>query len=116
MDPFKGWTQVLERDDATRPWFGANLPGPHNFRFRENGSSTPEALGRSGFSWAADHYRGIGKGANPEAKRWWEKLRRFVKENAVPLAWPPGDGKLRAYAFNEAHQQIAGGRSFDVNP
>lgn len=118
LDPYRGWTQILERDDATSPWFGGNLPGPFTFSFSESGRSRPESLGRSGFHWAGDHYRSIGKPAHPEAKRWWEHLRRFIKSNSTSIPWPSGseNSKMRAYAFNEAYSQIRSGRPVDDNP
>src|SRR5262249_35880553 len=48
-DPFNGWTQVLS-NEATRPWFGANLPGPFSLRF-EGLREADKVLGRSDFSW-----------------------------------------------------------------
>jgi len=117
-DPFQGWTQKLERETATSPWFGANLPGPYTFDFREKGGSAPNALARSGFQWAADRYRAIGLPAHPEAKRWWRRLQRFIADNATPISWPDKhtSSHRRAYAFNEAYSQIAQGPSVDDNP
>jgi len=118
LDPYQGWSQTLERADATGPWFGSGLPGPYTFRFNERGTLASNSLGRSGFSWAGDHYRGIGKAAHPEAKQWWERLKAFVKASATPIPWPTGraDSKIRAYAFEDAYAQIRGGRSVDDNP
>jgi hypothetical protein len=118
LDPYQGWSQTLESVDATRPWFGANLPGPYTFRFKERGTSTSDSLGRSGFIWAGDNYRSIGKVAHPEAKKWWEQLRSFVKENSTPMPWPQGSatGRIRAYAFEDAYSQIRSGRPIDDNP
>ena len=85
-DPFAGWQQVLDQSGATRPWFGANLPGPYNFRFRAAGKEAPTSLGRSGFSWALDRFKSVGKPAHPDAKRWWLKLKRHVATNAKKYA------------------------------
>jgi hypothetical protein len=118
LDPYHGWSQLLERLDATYPWFGAHLPGPYTFRFKERGASAPDSLGRSGFAWAGDHYRIIGKPAHPEAKQWWERLKRFVRENSTPMPWPKGEenSQKRSYAFEDAYSQIRSGRPIDDNP
>src|SRR5262245_14158900 len=97
-DPYLGWTQTLARDDETRPWFGSNLPGPYSFTFKEQGW-TANALGRSGFNWAGDHYSAIGMPAHPAAKKWWARLKRFIGANSTPLPWPQGsvDTRRRSY-------------------
>ena len=61
VNPFAGWGQTLASEGCTHPWFGANLPGPYYFRFRENGRETLGGLGRSEFTWAASRFRSVGK-------------------------------------------------------
>ena len=118
QDPYAGWVQKLDSAGHTEPWFGGNLPGPYSFRFRESGVESPGSLGRSDFGWAGDHYRLIGMPAHPEARRWWNRLRRFVRSRAVGIPWPDvsGSGRTGAYAFPSAHAQIRSGRAVDLNP
>ena len=118
LHPYQGWTQTLDAEHAETPWFGGNLPGPVHFRWRETGCERTNSLGRSGFSWLANRYASVGKPAAPAASRWWQRLKRFVSKNAVPIPWPHDrqSGKAIAYAFPEALTQIRGGRYPDANP
>ncbi len=116
-DPFVGWTQTLDRTGATAPWFGGNLPGPYLFRFRESGKEGPTSLGRSGFYWALDRFNAVGKPAHPYAKRWWNRLKRFVATHATEVGWPsPATASSKAFVFPDALNQKRAGRQFDVNP
>lgn len=116
-DPFAGWSQQIDRSGATSPWFGANLPGPYNFSFREAGRESTNSLGRSGFNWALDRFKAIGKPAHPDARRWWFRLKRFIATNATLTAWPsPSAGSHKAFVFPDAFAQIRAGRQRDVNP
>lgn len=117
-NPFEGWHQTMQRGDATSPWFGANLPGPYTFRFSESGREVPGSLARSGFSWAEDRYKAIGKPAHPSAKLWWKRLRLFLERSSFKIPWAIGTNKKRitqAFAFPEARLQIDQGRHRDVN-
>ncbi|KAB2966762.1 hypothetical protein [Zoogloea sp.] len=119
-DPFQGWVQKLNHSGATRPWFGANLPGPYCFTFAEDGFEAPGSLARSEFSWPGDHYKSIGKPAHPAARKWWQKLRHFVASSteAVPWAELSSNRKItpKAYIFPDAARQIKSGRHRDINP
>jgi hypothetical protein len=114
-NPFQGWSQTLETTRATAPWFGSALPGPYVFRFAESGRETSRSLGRSGFSWAMDRYKSIGKPAHPNAKRWWSRLRRFLAQSSTQIAWSSSSA-ARAYVFPDALFQINQGRPRDANP
>ncbi len=118
-DPFNGWSQSLTYAGATAPWFGANLPGPYNLTFAEDGCESQGNLARSEFSWLGDRYRSIGKPAHPDMLKWWQKLRRFMASSCEqrPLFANLVSGKSpTAYVFPEAHQQLTDGRGRDENP
>lgn len=115
-DPFRGWNQTLDSELHSAPWFGGNLPGPYGFRFCEAGKERAGALGRSGFNWLLDRYKSIGKPAHPEAKRWWQRLRRFLAGTATATPWPNSSGRINAYVFPDALEQGKRGRHRDVNP
>ena len=116
-DPFAGWSQRLDHAGATRPWFGANLPGPYTFRFSEKGREAPNSVGRSGFYWALDRFKTIGNPAHPEAKRWWFRLKRFLAKHAVMTPWPgPEPSRQKAFVFPDALAKWRAGRPRDVNP
>lgn len=103
-NPFQGWSQILEDSSAQAPWFGGNLPGPYSLNFRPSGHENDWPIGMSQFYWAADHFKLIGKGAHPEATRWWAKLRRFISKSSIqiPLAGLSPTHRLSAYAFPDA--------------
>ncbi|WP_329740850.1 hypothetical protein [Dyella sp. A6] len=119
-DAFWGWTQSLDYEGATCPWFGANLPGPYHFTFAEDGCEASGNLARSEFSWAIDHYKSIGKSAHPEAKKWWRALIRFLDRSAekIPLVESLSNRARvpTAYVFPQAAEQIRKGRKRDINP
>lgn len=116
VDPFAGWSQTLDCEGHTRPWFGANLPGPFYLRFREDGREALGSLGRSEFAWAANRYRSIGKPAHPGALKWWNRLRRFLQAHSTRQPWVEGRVTPVAYVFPQALLQINSGRRRDVNP
>jgi len=116
LDPFEGWTQTLDHANATAPWFGANLPGPYSFHFRELGKEQPDSLARSDLYWALDRFKSIGKPAHPEAKRWWQQFRRFIERSTNKMPWPDPAGRFHTYVFPEALEQHRAGRHLDVNP
>jgi hypothetical protein len=118
-DPFTGWFQTMQRSGATEPWLGVNLPGPYSFAFAESGREAPGSLARSEFCWLEDRYKSIGKPANPEAKLWWRKLRRFLEKSSIQVPWASVTNQKRrimAYVFPEAKFQIDQGRHRDLNP
>jgi hypothetical protein len=119
-DPFAGWSQTIKQPTGvSTPWFGSNLPGPYHFNFAEAGSEAPGSLARSDFSWHGDRFRPIGMPARPEAKRWWNKLRRFLLKSSVQVPWTNSKNSKRVvmvHVFPDAKQQIDRGRHRDLNP
>lgn len=115
-NPFAGWSQTLASEGCTLPWFGANLPGPYCFRFRENGKEAAGSLGRSEFAWAANRFHAIGKPAHPQAVKWWNRLRRFLQVHSTKRPWVEGWPTPVAYVFPQALLEIDSGRPRDVNP
>ncbi len=118
-NPIKGWEQTLDHTNAETPWFGANLPEPVSFDIRLIGKEHPNSIGRSGFSWVGNYYRCIGKPASKASVKWWKHLYSFVKENSTGIPWPNvslNKGRIGAYAFPEAYQQLIEGKPRDMNP
>ena len=118
LDPFLGWEQTLKDNVSDVPWFGAGAPETFGFTFREVGSEEDNSIGRSGFNWIGNYFSIIGNGAPDECKKFWARLRRYVKKNSTGIPWPGelGTGKTGAYAFPEAYSQLIEGRSKDINP
>ena len=75
------------------------------------------AIGRSDFGWVGNRYSIIGKKANPETARWWNRLRRWVSKQAIKVTWDgPIDGTdPRAWAFPAAYSAIKSGTPRSVN-
>lgn len=118
LDPFSGWEQTLDSERAEVPWFGAAAPETFGFVFRENGKEKDGSIGRSGFNWIGNYFSIIGNGAPDDCKKWWERLKRYVKKNSTGIPWPGeiGSGRTGAYAFEEAYTELINGRPKDVNP
>ena len=118
LNPFLGWEQTLKESTAETPWFGAAVPETYTFTFRERGRESEGSIGRSGFNWIGNYFSVIGNSAPDECKKWWERLKRYTKKNAIGIPWPGelGSGKTGAYAFPEAYDQLQNGRAKDVNP
>ena len=118
LDPFAGWEQILDTEEATRPWFGSASPETFVFTFREHGRKGKKAMGRSGFTWIGNYFSSIGNPAPMECEKWWNKLKRYVKKNAIGVPWPGpiGSGKAGSYAFPEAFSLLESGKPRDINP
>ena len=117
-DPFIGWNQRLDHENAATPWFGAGTPRSYWLRFRPDGREATGAIGRSGIGWLGDRYRIVGKPAPASATRWWNRLGRFVRSHSTGIPWPSPatDTRIRAFAFPDAYAEIMRGRRHDVNP
>lgn len=118
LNPFQGWEQTLKTDTAEVPWFGVAAPETFGFKFNEKGKEADSSIGRSGFTWIGNYFGIIGISAPDDCKKWWERLKRYIKKNATGIPWPGelGSGKTGAYAFPEAYQQLLKGRLKDINP
>jgi len=117
-DPYAGWNQHLDHENASAPWFGAGLPRSYWLRFKPDGREAQGAIGRSGVGWVGDRYRMIGKPAPLTARRWWNRLGRFVRSHSTAIPWPSPSANTRmwAYAVPDAFGEIMSGRARDVNP
>jgi hypothetical protein len=62
--------------------------------------------------WIGNHYSRLGDVADPRIERWWNKLNRFAKKNAirVPLGGPLDGPHGAIWAFAGALTACAGGR------
>ena len=118
LDPFNGWEQALDDKSASVPWFGAAAPETFGFSFKERGKESEGSLGRSGFNWIGNYFGIISHGAPKASEQWWDRLKRHIKKNSTGIPWSrePGNGKVGAYAYPEAYEQIKSGRPKDVNP
>ncbi|MEJ2155276.1 MAG: hypothetical protein P8X96_08055 [Desulfobacteraceae bacterium] len=118
LDPFKGWKERRTGADSSTPYFGAGHPGVYWLNARTESTYKSGFLGLSSFEWIGNWYKGIGIVAHPATKKWWDRLRRWVKKQAVRI---PRDGEWNGnnpeiYAFPSALDKIKRGEKRDNNP
>lgn len=120
-NPFSGWSERTEyQEESPIPWFGSGHSGTYIIDYRVQGSENKGSIARSSVSWIGDHFRVIGKPAHPIGKKWYDRLLRFVKKEAVGVPWPPdvaqlGVAKNGAYAFPHAYTRFIAGAPLDTN-
>lgn len=109
-DPMKGW--ILNRRS---PYFGAGHPAI--FWLNIHLENDP-IIGLSSFEWIGNHYAISGSPAPDVAKKWWNRLRRWVKKQSghIPRYGPINEGKNEIYAFKSALKKIESGTERAVNP
>jgi len=117
-DPFTGWKETKTGADPKVPYFGAGHPGVYWLNARVESINNSAYLGLSSFEWIGNRYRALGIEANPATKKWWERMQRWVKKQAVKI---PRDGSWdgnnpEIWAFPSALRKIKSGRKRDSNP
>jgi len=117
-DPWKGWKEKLTGADPTCPYFGVEHPWIYWLSAKTESDREPNALGLSAFGWIGNRYGAIGNPAPPKTKKWWERLKRWVKKQAVqiPREGPIDGSKAEIWAMPGALEEIKGGRARDNNP
>jgi hypothetical protein len=117
-NPFKGWREQRTGADPTRPYFGAGHPGVYWFRVRTRAVHHEDGIGLSSFEWIGNRYRRIGHGAPEVTMKWWQRLRRWVKKQAVQIARSGRvDGpEPEIWAMPSALSAIENGCARDDNP
>ena len=118
VDPWAGWTEEVTGADPTQPYFGAGDPGIYWLNAQTASTWTAESIGLSSFEWIGNHYKIIGKEAPLATRQWWERLRRWVKKQAVRIPragnWDGPDAEI--WAFPGALEEIKAGKHRDENP
>lgn len=114
VDPWSAWTERRTGADPTTPYFGAGHSGVIWFNVRSGNGH----IGLSSFEWIGNHYRIIGSAANPDTEKWWRRLGRRIKRNAVRV---PRSGSLdgenpEIWALPSALSAIKAGVERDSNP
>ncbi len=114
-DPFAGWVEHRAGANPNQPYFGAGHPAIFwlNVRLKENG-----IVGMSSFEWIGNHYSQIDRPAPEVSKKWWERLRRWVKKQSfiIPRDGPlDGTGK-EIWAFSSALLEFESGVQRATNP
>jgi len=115
LDPFAGWKERRTGSDSKLPYFGAGHPAIFwlNIALEDKNE-----LGISSFEWIGNHYSVIGSPASEAAKKWWNRLRRWVKKNSTFI---PRKGKIdgkhkEIYAFKGSLAKIKDGMNRASNP
>jgi len=79
-NPFDGWKENRAGADPEQPYFGSGHPAIFwlNVRFEKDGVAQ-----MSYFEWIGNHYSILGRSAPDVTKKWWERLRRWVKKQSL---------------------------------
>ncbi len=114
-DPWAGWTELRPGAKTDVPYFGPGCTASLDLylHVRAVGASDgAEAIGVSSIQWIGNHYSRLGDVADQRTERWWNKLKRFAKKNAirVPLGGPLDGPRPEIWAFAGARTACAGGR------
>ncbi len=115
VDPFKGWSERRAGANPSFPYFGAGHPAIYWLNVRINPGGQ---IGFSSFEWIGNHYSIIGQPAPEPAKRWWNRLRRWVKKNAerIPRSGSIEGAHSEVWAFPAALEAIKSGVPRARNP
>jgi hypothetical protein len=118
QNPWKGWKEKLTGADSTCPYFGAGHPGVYWLNIKTTSNRDANTIGLSSFEWIGNRYRIIGNPAPTVTKKWWERLGRWVKKQAIQI---PRKGYLNEnepeiWAMPGALEEIKSGRERDDNP
>jgi hypothetical protein len=114
-DPFRGWNEARSGADTTVPYFGAGHPAIFWLNVRIDPGAT---IQMSSFGWIGNHYSSLGSPAPKDAQNWWNRLRRWIKKEAVQISrrGPLFEGTREVYAFGGAFYKISNGRERAANP
>jgi len=117
-NPWDGWKEKRPGADPTTPYFGAGHPGVYCLNAKTASLRQPDALGLSSFEWIGNRYGVIGNPAPPVTKKWWERLRRWVKKQAVqiPREGPVTGQGAEIWGLPGALAEINNGKPRDGNP
>ena len=117
-DPFKGWKEKRTGSDPSVPYFGPGHPGVYWLNAKTESLSSNDSLGLSSFEWIGNWYKPIGVEAPIVTKKWWERLKRWVKKNAIRIPrYGEWDGDHpEIWAFPSALESIKNGINRDGNP
>jgi hypothetical protein len=116
-DPWIGWTE-LRTVEGNCPYFGAGPTGIIWLDQRPRSKRVPEGIGLSSFGWIGNHYSIIGSRAPEVTERFWQRLRRWAKKNAikVPRSGAVDGPNPEIWAFPSALTAFRSGRGRDNNP
>jgi hypothetical protein len=116
-DPWKGWHEEQSGVDRKNPYFGSGHVGIIWLNAHAQGNQSHN-IGLSSFEWIGNHCRLIGRPAPTVTERFWKKLGRIVKKQAVriPRSGPWDGQNPEIWVLPEALKQIMAGHERDPNP
>lgn len=117
-DPWSGWKEARTGANSSCPYFGAGHPGVYWLNAHTDSKRESGALGMSSFEWIGNRYRAIGHGAPEVARKWWGRLGRWAKKQAmrIPREGPCEGPHPEIWAFPSALAEIKDGRPRAPNP
>jgi hypothetical protein len=117
-NPWEGWTEKRTGAHYWVPYFGAGHPGIITLTVKTVGREATESIGLSDFGWIGNWYRIVGSAAHPTTDKFWQKLKRWIKKQAVriPRRGPLDGPDPEIWTFPSAHGKIENGMHRDMNP
>ena len=117
-NPWQGWKEEQQGADSTVPYFGPGHPGVIWLNAKAKSKRRDNTLGLSSFEWVGNAYRLIGRPAPEHTERFWKRLGRTIKKEALRIprmgAWN-GQGP-EIWALPDALSRIQQGIERDGNP
>ena len=113
-DPWSGWTERRTGANPAAPYFGAGHPGVVWFNARDG----QDVIELSSFEWIGNHYRILGNAAHLDTEKWWRRLGRRMKRDAVrvPRTGPLDGEKPEIWALPAALKALGEGITRNRNP
>jgi hypothetical protein len=114
---WEGWTEKRTGAHYGVPFFGS-IPGVIELTIKTIGREHTESIGLSSFGWIGNWYRIIGSPADSMTEKFWQKLKRWIKKQAIriPRSGPLDGPKPEIWTFPSAYERINNGLHRDLNP
>jgi hypothetical protein len=90
-NPWRGWKELFPGASTSEPYFGPGHPGIIWLSRQPRSASIPGAVGMASFDWIGGRYSRVGSAVPKPTRRFWNGLRKWVKEHAVLI---PRKGRL----------------------
>src|SRR4029079_4951786 len=84
LNPFEPWPGRPLRGLSGLPYFEDDETKVFDLEIY-NSKSFNERIHISAFGWLGGRYSILGKGAEEATRKWWQRLRNFVKKNSVHI-------------------------------
>lgn len=90
IDPWKGWEEERTGADSSQPYFGTGHVGILWLNNLTKLIDKKQIIGVSCFEWIGNYFRVLGREAPEETEKWWQRLKRWVKKQAILIPQKEG--------------------------